>query len=119
MSSLRSVPAHRPRQTGPQVTNDLSQPSADTVKRRTVRRGVLGVSVSYLLLWLTTAVVGAPQIEAQIGARLRAELGAPAVQVHRLGEPFARGRPVPFPHYVVSASSPGPLLVRLKYSSQQ
>src|SRR5262245_22842675 len=59
------------------------------------------------------------QIEAQIGSRLRSELGAPAVQVHRLGEPFTRGRPVPFPHYVVSASSPGPLLVRVKYSSQQ
>ena len=90
------------------------------MKRQVIKRSAVGLGGAYLVLWLTTALLGVPQLRDEIGAQLRAKLLEFRPDVHEVHQAGASGesrRPT-HPYYWVSVTSPGPLLLRATYASE-
>lgn len=86
------------------------------LRRRKLFRAALGVAVGYSLLWVLTLAIGVPQLRQAATTRLRAQLSnlRPGAVIHECPP----GAACPHPNYWVAASTPIPLVIRVRYGSE-
>lgn len=86
------------------------------MSRRTIRHATIGCATTYVVLWVLTAGVGAPDLQARTARRLRDELLElrPNAEIHVVEVDRYLDFP-PHPYYGVATKVPAPLLIHVKY----
>src|SRR5574341_636539 len=86
------------------------------MRRGTLFQTALGIMLGYSLLWVLTFAIGVPQLRQAAATRLRAQLSElrPGAAIHECPP----GPACPHPNYWATASTPMPLVIRVRYSSE-